>query len=263
LHGQFSRKFKQIGTPVAGKPAPLSKRPQRKTRDADVAQETILRVAREHFVSHGLAGARMDEIAAASGYSKAMIYHYFGSKDALYIAVLDRTYRRDIAPRRPIDVAKVGAIAALTQFVREGAESIRKDPSSLNLLSIENIHKAEYLRRTNLPGTTYANLKKQLKDILDEGERSGAFRKGIDVTQLYLLLSSLLFHPISNRFTLSVLLGTDVSSDQFMAKYIDSSVEMVVGFCINPTRSGAVPRIEVPAPRAKRSKQGSANVHQS
>jgi TetR/AcrR family transcriptional regulator len=205
----------------------------------------------------------MDEIAAASGYSKAMIYHYFGSKDALYIAVLERTYRRDIAPRRPIDVAKVGAIAALTQFVREGAESIRKDPSSLNLLSIENIHKAEYLRQTNLPGTTYANLKKQLKDILEEGERSGVFRKGIDVTQLYLLLSSLLFHPISNRFTLSVLLGTDVSSNQFMAKYIDSSVEMVVGFCVNPARSGAVPRIEVPAPRTKRSKQGSANAHQS
>lgn len=213
---------------------PTPKRPQRRTRDPDVAQETILRVAREHFLSHGLAGARMDDIAAASGYSKAMLYHYFGSKDELYIAVLERTYRGDIAPRRPIDVSKLGAVSALEQFVREGAESIRKDPSILNLLSIENIHQAKYLRKTSLAGTTYATLKKQLKDIVDEGERSGVFRSGIDVTQLYLLLSSLLFHPVSNRFTLSVLLGTDVSSNQFMNKYVDSSVAMVVGFCVNP-----------------------------
>jgi AcrR family transcriptional regulator len=239
---------------VAGNPALATKRPQRKTRDADVAQEAILKVAREHFVSHGLAGARIDEIAAASGYSKAMIYHYFGSKDALYIAVLERTYRRDIAPRRPIDVAKVGAVAALTQFVREGAESIRKDPSSLNLLSIENIHKAEYLRQTNLPDTTYVNLKKQLKDIIEEGERNKTFRKGIDVTQLYLLLSSLLFHPVSNRFTLSVLLGTEVSSDQFMARYIDAAVQMVISFCVNPIPAEATPSIDASTRRTRRSK---------
>src|ERR1700744_4250402 len=51
LHGQFSRKFKRIGTLVAGKSAPLSKQPQRKTRDADVAQETTLRVARNVSVA--------------------------------------------------------------------------------------------------------------------------------------------------------------------------------------------------------------------
>jgi AcrR family transcriptional regulator len=221
------------------------RRQERKTRDASLAQETIFRVAREQFVAHGLAGARIDQIAAASGYSKAMIYHYFGSKDALYIAVLEETYRRDITPRRTLDIAKIGPIAALERFIREGADAIRKDPSILNLLSIENIHKAAYLRKTGMPGSIYVVLKRQLKEIVDEGERRGLFRKGIDITHLYLMLSSVIFHAISNRYTLSVILEVDVSSDRFMKKYIDSAVKMVLGFCVNPrTRRSSRPRSE-------------------
>ncbi len=210
---------------------------QRLVRDADLARETILRVAREHFVSNGLAGARTDEIAAASGYSKAMMYHYFGSKEALYLAVLEETYRRDITPRRPVDIAEVGPVAALRSFVREGAEAVRKDPSILNLLSVENIHQGQYLRQTNLSDTSYLELKKRLQAILDAGQQSGAFRAGIDVTQLYLLQASLIFHAISNRFTLSIILGTDITSKTFMDRYIDAAIDMVVGFCVNPLPS--------------------------
>jgi TetR/AcrR family transcriptional regulator len=215
----------------------VPKQRDRKTRNADLAQETILDVARKNFVARGLAGARMDEIARDSGYSKAMLYHYFGSKNALYVAVLEQTYRRDITPRRFVDVSAVGPISALEQFVREGAESIRKDPSILHLLSIENIHRAEYLCKSSLPGKTYAKLKNHLKDIVDQGERNGVFRSGIDVTQLYLLFGSLISYPVSNNFTLSFVLGTDVSSARFMNEYIDSAIEMTVGFCVNPLPS--------------------------
>src|SRR6201996_5396914 len=123
-----------------------TKRGGRKTRNPELARETILDIARRHFVSRGLAGARMDEIAKDAHYSKAMLYHYFGSKDALYIAVLEQTYREDIARHELVDISEVGPIAALEQFVREGAESVQKDPSILLLLSIENIYGPKYLR---------------------------------------------------------------------------------------------------------------------
>src|SRR5712692_1978484 len=64
--------------------------PPKRERAADVARRTILDAAEEAFAEHGFAGARIDAIAAASGYNKSMIFHYFGDKLGLYIAVFKR-----------------------------------------------------------------------------------------------------------------------------------------------------------------------------
>ena len=54
----------------------------------------IIEVATHEFSEKGLAGARIDEIAEAMRTSKRMIYYYFGSKEGLYLAVLEEAYRR-------------------------------------------------------------------------------------------------------------------------------------------------------------------------
>ena len=54
----------------------------------------ILKVATTEFADKGLAGARIDEIAEATSTSKRMIYYYYGSKDGLYVAVLEAAYGR-------------------------------------------------------------------------------------------------------------------------------------------------------------------------
>jgi len=195
-------------------------------------------VARAHFVSQGFAGARVDEIAAESGYSKAMLYHYYGNKENLYIAVLEEAYQHFVAPRRVIDIAEVGPVRALEAFIREGAASVRKDPSILNLLSIENLNKAAYLRGSTVSRALYPPLLTQLKEIIDIGVQHGVFRTGIDSVHLYVALSSVIFHAVSNRFTLSVTLGTDTASNEFLDRHVDMSVAMVIGYCTNPLPAG-------------------------
>ena len=61
-------------------------------RDAKPTRELILEAATIEFATKGIGGARVDEIAARSGANKRMIYHYFGDKQGLYLAVLERTY---------------------------------------------------------------------------------------------------------------------------------------------------------------------------
>jgi TetR/AcrR family transcriptional regulator len=224
--------------PPTRKPAKAAR--QRKTRDAALAQEAILGVARAHFVARGLAGARVDEIAVESGYSKAMIYHYYGNKENLYVAVLEEVYKRFVAPRRVVDVAKVGPVRALEEFIREGADSVRKDPAILNLLSIENLNQAAYLRSSVVPRSVYPPLLLQLKEILEAGVKGGVFRTGIDPVHLYVALSSIIFHAVSNRFTLSVTLGANVAGNEFLDRHIDIAVAMVIGYCTMPDVS--VPR---------------------
>jgi TetR/AcrR family transcriptional regulator len=60
-------------------------------RDADVAREALLNAAETIFARDGFSGARVDDIAAAAGYNKALIFHYFGDKLGLYQALMSRT----------------------------------------------------------------------------------------------------------------------------------------------------------------------------
>ena len=55
-------------------------------RDADRTRKRLLAAATGEFAALGIAGARIDRIAAAAGCNKAMIYAYFGSKDQLFEA---------------------------------------------------------------------------------------------------------------------------------------------------------------------------------
>jgi AcrR family transcriptional regulator len=56
---------------------------------ADATKARILKAATAEFSTHGIAGARVDRIAAAAGANKNLIYVYFGSKDGLFEAVFD------------------------------------------------------------------------------------------------------------------------------------------------------------------------------
>src|SRR5579864_7908772 len=64
-------------------------RPKRE-RDAEVARNAILDAAEEIFAENGFDGARIDAIAAASGYNKSLIFHYFGDKLGLYREIVSR-----------------------------------------------------------------------------------------------------------------------------------------------------------------------------
>ncbi|WP_432519057.1 TetR family transcriptional regulator [Kineococcus sp. SYSU DK006] len=71
--------------------------------DAEATRRRLLQAATQEFSARGLAGARVERIAAAAGSNKAQIYHYFGSKDGLFAAVFDALVERTTSTV-PMDV---------------------------------------------------------------------------------------------------------------------------------------------------------------
>src|SRR5437764_14854072 len=96
------------------------KAPKRE-RDAEAARRAILEAAEEVFAKNGFDGARIDAIAAASGYNKSLIFHYFGDKLGLYREIVLRVreqfqgwFARVLAPlvdndAMPLDAGTVRA----------------------------------------------------------------------------------------------------------------------------------------------------------
>ncbi|MGY4409554.1 AcrR family transcriptional regulator [Bradyrhizobium sp. LB7.1] len=78
--------------------------PQR--RDPVATRKKLLTAAREEFARHGFAGARVDEIAERAGVNKQLVYHYFGDKDSLYLAVLEWVYADISASRSASSISR-------------------------------------------------------------------------------------------------------------------------------------------------------------
>lgn len=94
-------------------------------RDAQATKQRLLEAAIQEFSQYGIAGARVDRIAAAAGSNKAQIYTYFGSKDGLFEAVFEAMVIA-VIDQVPIDTADLpGYAGRLFDFSLARAEQMR------------------------------------------------------------------------------------------------------------------------------------------
>src|SRR5664279_465320 len=108
----------------------------------------ILEVATEEFARDGLAGARVDTIAARTRTSKRMIYYYFGSKEGLYLAVLERAYSKMRAAEQELDLARLAPREAIRRLIQYQFEYEEAHPEFVRLISIENIHDGKHVAQS-------------------------------------------------------------------------------------------------------------------
>ena len=117
-------------------------------RDADQTRAEILEVAADEFADAGYAGARVDQIAAHTRTTKRMIYYYFGGKEKLFIAVLERAYAAIRRAEQGIDVEHLDPVSAIRRLAELTFDHHQANPEFVRLVSIENIHRAEHLKRS-------------------------------------------------------------------------------------------------------------------
>src|SRR5215210_2368124 len=120
----------------------------RARRDAARTRAEILDVATREFAERGYAGARVDKIAAQTRTTKRMIYYYFGGKEQLYIEVLEAAYARIRSVEREVDVEHLDPREAIRRLAELTFDHHDSHPEFIRLVSIENIHHAEHMRKS-------------------------------------------------------------------------------------------------------------------
>ena len=186
----------------------------RRTR-ADAREEAInelLDIATAEFVEKGLAGARIDEIAGKS--TKRKIYYYFGGKDELYRAVLERAYRRVRASEEQVDLTSGTAADALRRLAEHDVRYHSEHPELVRLVMNENIHRAEHLRQIEGVRENNQGVIDLLAGIIARGEAEGVFRRDVDPVELHMYMTALAFYNVSNQFTFSLNFGLDMTSPE-------------------------------------------------
>jgi AcrR family transcriptional regulator len=197
---------------------------------AAATRQRILDAALAEFAAHGLAGARVDEIAARSGANKRMLYAHFGSKEELWLVVLERAYAAKRAEERALDVEHLPPREAMARLVRFNLRYTAAHPEFVALLNQENIHRAAYLKRSAEVPAMYSPLLDSLRAVLKRGEEEGAFRRGVDPLQLYVTMLGLGHFWVANRHTLSTIFGEDLGTEAALAAREAHVVEVVLGY---------------------------------
>jgi AcrR family transcriptional regulator len=164
-------------------------------RDAERTRNEILEVATREFAANGYAGARVDDMAERMRTTKRMIYYYFGGKEQLYIAVLERAYTAVRQAERQVDVDGLEPGAAVRRIAELGTPAI------------------DLLER-----------------ILERGRGQGLFRPDVDAIDVHMMISAFCVFRVANRHTFGTLFDRDLADPERREHYRNMLGDMVVGY---------------------------------
>ena len=181
-------------------------------RDPAATRTKLLAAARREFAGSGLAGARVDEIADRAGVNKQLVYHYFGDKDALYLAVLEWVYEEIRTQERKLNLTGLPPERAIKKLIESSFDHLARHPDFIVLLNDENRNGARHVRASLKLESMHSPLVSMVSKILKQGVQAGIFRKGVNPVHLYISIAGLSYFFFSNTPTLSAIFGKDLTS---------------------------------------------------
>jgi AcrR family transcriptional regulator len=215
---------------TASKPRAVKQAAAARTNDPQRTMAGILEVAHAEFSEKGLAGARIDEIAAATQTSKRMIYYYFGSKEGLYVAVLEDSYRKMRLIESELHLEDLPPEDALRKLVAFTFDHHHGNEPYIRLVMSENMQRGEYLAQSKIIQKLNVPAIESIRKLYDRGVAKGVFRSGLDPVDIHKSISALTFFNVSNQHTFGLIFKKNTQSAQVLANRRDSIIEMVVRF---------------------------------
>jgi len=203
-----------------------------RTQDPEGTKKNILEIASEEFALIGLAGARIDEIAARTRASKRMIYYYFTDKEGLYLSALEHAYQTVRQGESKIDIEHLPPLEALKKLVEFTFDHHREHEAFIRMVMIENIHHGEYLDRSKTIRQQNVTAIDSIKKLYARGVKEGLFRRNLDPIELHWQISALCFFNVSNRATFSKIFGRDFGAAEAQASLRKNATDMVLRYVV-------------------------------
>lgn len=199
-----SRGGKRIGRP-----------PRNGGEDSGGIRDALLSAATAEFASHGFAGARVGHICREAGTTVRMVYHYFGSKSGLYLAVLEGVMADLRAAELKLDVDVTAPLVGLLQLFDFIHDHFDANPQLISLLSAENLARARYLKQSDKIPAMSSPVPQLIERLVRRGVAEGTIRRSIDPLRLYVMMVALSYFHLSNVHTLSAIFDEDLTRENW------------------------------------------------
>jgi TetR/AcrR family transcriptional regulator len=219
--------------PINSETAMTDNRPTERTRNPERSREAILHAAEQLFAERGYENTSLQDVGAAAGVSRGTPAYFFGSKEQLYRAVLDRVLESDRAlvdglraqltqPENTIETVVAAVVGGVIDF-------LLARPTFLLLIEREARSGSRFLGSTPALLTVLSDSLGLIND-----ERFRSHTRPIDPTQLLLSIVALCWFPLDHATTFMQPLGIDPLDPAFVAQRKQHVTELILRGILAP-----------------------------
>lgn len=205
--------------------------------EAQSLKTRIFTAAIAVFAEHGLAGARMEQIASEAQTTKRMVVYYFKTKELLYQAVLQYVYSRIRETEQQLGLENLPPVEALVQLVKWSVRYHVEHADFMRIICMENMQRGKWLLASGDLKRLNKSALSLLEQILHRGQELGIFQPALEARDVHRLISSFSFYQVSNFYTFSSLYLDDplpaIDDEAMVAHHCDIAVRAVVRFVIS------------------------------
>ncbi len=203
-------------------------------RDSERTRAALMSAALKEFSQNGFGGARIDQIAKSANVNIRMLYHYFGDKKGLYVAVLEAAYAdlRIKEGKLRIDVER--PLEGMLKLLEFTFLYFQNNPMFEGLLRTENMMQGKFVSRSRPVPEGAFSLKKTIGDLIDNGRAQGAFRDNLDPVNIYVTITALSRFHLGNAYSMSAVLGTNLRDAAWRKQRLAHCLELFEAYLLKP-----------------------------
>jgi AcrR family transcriptional regulator len=184
----------------------------RKPKAPEANRARILAAAIAEFASRGFAGASMDAIAARTQTTRALINYYFGSKERLYLAVLERVYAEIRAAENELELEHLAPVDAIRRIVEFTYDYYVEHEYFVRIVVAENQAKGRHMKRFPSLRTLNRPIVDRLGEVIARGQADSVFRRDVDPIDVHMAIAALGMFNVTNQYTFGTLFQRDMGA---------------------------------------------------
>jgi AcrR family transcriptional regulator len=205
----------------------------RKPKAPEANRASIVAAAIDEFAARGFKGASMDAIAARTHTTRALINYYFGSKEKLYIAALERVYGEIREAEAGLDLDHLAPAQALRCIVEFTYHYYLEHEGFVRLVVAENQARGRHLKKSRTMRTLNRPIIERLARVIERGQAQGLFRPGIDPVEIHKAIAALGMFNVTNRHTFGAIFQREMGAKGDVARRRDLVADMILSYLTN------------------------------
>ena len=202
----------------------------RKPKDPEANRARIIEAAIDEFAARGFKGASMDAIAAGTHTTRALINYYFGSKEKLYIAVLEQVYGEIRDAEAKLDLEHLDPVAAIRRIVDFTYHYYVEHEGFVHIVVAENQARGRHLKKSKAMRTLNRPIIDRLGQVIARGQREGQFRRDVDPVEIHRAIAALGMFNVTNQFTFGAIFQREMGSRGDVKHRRDVVADIIVSY---------------------------------
>ena len=202
----------------------------RKPKAPEANRARIIRAAIDEFAARGFKGASMDAIAARTQTTRALINYYFGSKEKVYLAVLEHVYGEIREAEGRLDLDHLAPAEAIRRIVEFTFTYYLEHEGFVRLVVAENQARGRHLKKSHMMRTLNRPIIDRLARVIERGQAAGVFRAGVDPVEVHKAVAALGMFNVTNQYTFGAIFQREMGAKGDLAARREMVTEVILSY---------------------------------